>query len=142
MNSKEVGSVSEALVLAEFLKYDVPVCVPWGDNYRYDLVAEFNGKLNRIQVKTANEERNGSIVCYARSSTNHTTNKKLTTYEGEVDYFVFVNQTYGLMALVPMEEVGSQKTINLRIKVPENGVKNFRSFNDFSFDKIIQKVNP
>lgn len=140
MNSKEIGSISEALALTEFLKYGIPVCVPWGDNYRYDLVADFNGKLNRIQVKTVNEERNGSIVCYTRSSTNHTTNKKLSTYEEDVDYFVFVNQTYGLIALVPIEEIGNQKTINLRIKTPENGVKIYRSFDDFSFEKILHKT--
>ena len=140
MNSKEIGSISEALALTEFLKHGIPVCVPWGDNYRYDLVADFNGKLNRIQVKTVNEERNGSIVCYTRSSTNHTTNKKLSTYEEDVDYFVFINQTYGLIALVPIEEIGNQKTINLRIKTPENGVKTYRSFDDFSFEKILHKT--
>ena len=74
INSKMKGQLSEARTLYEFQKYGVPVCVPWGDNERYDLIAEFDGKFNRIQVKTANEEVNGSIVCYTRSSTNHTTN--------------------------------------------------------------------
>ena len=77
MNSKTKGQLSEAKVLYELQKHNIPVCIPWGDNERYDLVAEFNGKLNKIQVKTANDERNGAICCYCRSSTNHTTNKKL-----------------------------------------------------------------
>ena len=101
-NSKAKGQYSEARALLEFQKYGIPIAIPWGDNERYDLLAEFNDKFNRIQVKTCNEEKNGSIVCYCRSSTNHTTNKNKTTYVGEIDYFVFVNQTHDLVAIVPI----------------------------------------
>ena len=134
MNSKMKGQISEARALYEFQKYGIPVCIPWGDNERYDLVAEFDGQFNRIQVKTCNEEENGAIVCYARSSTNHTTNRNLTTYENEVDYFVFVNQTRDWVALVPMEEIGKNKAIRLRIVPPANGqTKGIRYFEDFLF---------
>lgn len=136
INSKAKGQLSEARVLYEFQKYNIPVCIPWGDNERYDLIAEFDGKFNRIQVKTANEEENGAITCYARSSTNHTTNKNLSTYENDVDYFVFVNQTRDLLALVPIAEINGQKTIRLRIEPPlSNNGKTIRYFSDFSFDK-------
>lgn len=134
MNSKMKGQISEARALYEFQKYGIPVCIPWGDNERYDLIAEFDGKFNRIQVKTCNEEENGAIVCYARSSTNHTTNRNLTTYENEVDYFVFVNQTRDWVALVPMEEIGKNKAIRLRVVPPANGqTKGIRYFEDFLF---------
>ena len=136
INSKAKGQLSEARVLYEFQKYNIPVCIPWGDNERYDLIAEFDGKFNRIQVKTANEEENGAIICYARSSTNHTTNKNLSTYENDVDYFVFVNQTRDLLALIPIAEINGQKTIRLRIEPPlSNNGKTIRYFSDFSFDK-------
>ena len=115
MNNKTKGEFSEARALYEFQKYNIPVAIPWGDNQRYDMIAEFNGKLNKIQVKTSNEEENGSIKCYCRSSKNHTTNKKCDTYQGEIDYFVFYNQTYDKIAIVPMEEIGDKKVISLRI---------------------------
>lgn len=139
MNSKMKGEFSEAKALFEFQKAGVPVSLPWGDNQRYDMIAEFNGKLNRIQVKTANEEENGAIKCYCRSSANHTTNKNLSDYVGQVDYFVFYNQTRDIIALVPIEEIGDKKNINLRIEPPKNGqLKGTRFFSDFSFEKIIQ----
>lgn len=141
-NSKAKGQLSEARALYEFQKRDIPVCIPWGDNERYDLIAEFNGKFNRIQVKTANEIQNGSVCCYCRSSTNHTTNKGLNTYVNDIDYFVFVNQTYDLLAIVPIEEVGEQKQIRLRLQPPANGqVVNIRYFSDFSFDKLFDNNN-
>lgn len=142
INSKAKGQLSEARTLYEFQKYNIPVCLPWGDNERYDLVAEFDGKFNRIQVKTSNEEDNGAIICYTRSSTNHTTNKNLTTYIGDVDYFVFVNQTYDILALVPMEVIGDAKSIRLRITPPGNGqTKNVKYFSDYSFDKKFNLSN-
>lgn len=102
------------------------------------MVAEFNGKLNRIQVKTANEEVNGSIKCYCRSSKNHTTNKVLDTYEQDVDYFIFYNHTRDIIALVPIEEIGSCQVISLRIEPTKNGqIKNTRFFSDYSFDKTL-----
>lgn len=136
MNSKVKGQLSEARALYEFQKYHIPVCLPWGDNERYDMIAEFDGKFNRIQVKTSNEEENGAICCWARSSTNHTTNKRLSSYEGEVDYFVFVNQTYDLIALVPIKDLEGKKSIRLRLTPPANGqTKGIRYFEDYSFDK-------
>lgn len=136
MNSKVKGQLSEARALYEFQKYHIPVCLPWGDNERYDMIAEFDGKFNRIQVKTSNEEENGAICCWARSSTNHTTNKRLSSYEGEVDYFVFVNQTYDLIALVPIEDLEGKKSIRLRLTPPANGqTKGIRYFEDYFFDK-------
>ena len=141
INSKMKGQLSEARALYEFQKRNIPVCIPWGDNERYDMIAEFNGKFNRIQVKTSNEEQNGAICCYCRSSTNHTTNKNLTTYENDVDYFVFVNQTYDLIAIVPIEEVGDKKQIRLRIQPTANGqTTNVRFFSDFSFEKMFDNI--
>ena len=135
-NSKTKGQYSEAKALLEFQKYDIPVAIPWGDNERYDLIAEFNGKFNRIQVKTCNEEQNGSIICYCRSSKNHTTNKVKSLYIGEVDYFVFVNQTHDLIAIVPIEDIGEKTQIALRLIPPRNGVKTAKYFSDYSFEKF------
>ena len=135
-NSKSKGQLGEAKALYEFQKYNIPVCLPWGDNERYDLIAEFDNKFNRIQVKVCNEEHNGSIYCYCRSSTNHTTNKNYTTYDGQIDYFVFVNLTYDIIAIVPFKETEGKQMISLRVKPTINGqTKGIRFFEDFSFSK-------
>ena len=138
MNSKTKGNISEAKALFEFQRRNIPVALPWGDNERYDMIAEFGGKLNRIQVKTANEEANGSIRCYCRSSKNHTTNKSLDTYEKDVDYFVFYNQNRDIIALVPIKDIGSCQTISLRIEPTKNGqTSGIKFFKDYDFDKIL-----
>ena len=138
MNSKDKGNISEARALFEFQKMGIPVLIPWGDNLRYDLVIELKGKFFKVQVKTANEEVNGGIVCYTRSSTNHTTNKKFSTYENDVDYFVFYNQIRDIIAIVPIQDIGNNKTITLRIEPTKNNqTKNIKFFEDYSFNKIL-----
>lgn len=140
MNTKAKGDISVAKAIFEFLKREIPISIPFGDNQRYDIIAEFHGKLQKVQVKTANEIQNGSIVCYARSSTNHTTNKHLTTYENEVDYFVFYNQDLDLIALVPIEIFQGQAQKNFRLTPPQSiNQYSIVYFADYSFDKIINR---
>lgn len=53
MTSKQLGNIGEAKALAKLVSMNIPVYVGFGDNERADLVAEFNGKLNKLQVKTS-----------------------------------------------------------------------------------------
>lgn len=52
MNNKRIGNIGEAKALAKFVELGIPVYIPFGDNESADLIAEFNGKLNKIQCKT------------------------------------------------------------------------------------------
>lgn len=135
--TKEKGDVSEARALFEFQKLGIPVLLPWGDNLRYDMVIEINGHLYKVQVKTANEVKHGSVKCYTRSSKNHTTNKRYDTYENDTDYFVFYNQEMDKLALVPISEIKKQKSFSLRVEEPLNNQGNVRYFDDYSFEKIL-----
>lgn len=138
MNSKDKGNIGEALVLAEFIKRNIQVSIPFGDNARYDLVADFNGKLQKIQVKYCGQQIiNGSISCPCSSSTNHTTNKHLTTYENDIDYFCFYIEQWNKILLVPIEKIGTKKTICFRIDKPKNNQSNVNLIEDYTFDKIL-----
>ena len=139
MNSKDKGNIGEALALAEFIKYGIAVSIPYGDNARYDLVADFNGKLNKIQVKYCNQKisENNSIVCPCASSTNHTTNKHYTTYENDIDYFVFYLAEWNELLLVPIEKIGTKKSIMFRMDKPKNNQYNCNLVKDYTFDKIL-----
>lgn len=139
MNSKDKGNIGEALALAEFIKYGIAVSIPYGDNARYDLVADFNGKLNKIQVKYCNQKisENNSIVCPCASSTNHTTNKHYTIYENDIDYFVFYLAEWNELLLVPIEKIGTKKSIMFRMDKPKNNQSNCNLVKDYTFDKIL-----
>ena len=63
MNSKDVGEISEGMVLAALLRARKIVLRPFGDNQRYDLVVDEDGTFVRIQCKTARLKDVGSYDC-------------------------------------------------------------------------------
>lgn len=143
MNTKSKGNIGEAKAIVEFSKYNIPLAIPFGDNERYDLIAEFNGKLNKIQVKYCNHESNtGSVLCPCASSYNHTTNKKYHKYTDQIDYFVFDLEPFDKIVLVPIESIGNQQSFHFRNSPTENGQKKGLNFvDDYTFDKYFGETN-
>lgn len=134
--NKIKGNIGESAILFEFVKRQIPVAIPYGDNERYDLIAEFDGKLNKIQVKYCGDETpNDGVVCPCASSYNHTSTKKeWEDYKGEIDYFCFWIATDEIALIVPMSEIGDRKSITFKRTPPKNGQKT-RMMSDFTFDK-------
>ena len=139
MITKDKGNIGEAIILAEFTKRGIQCSIPFGDNARYDLIADFNGKLNKIQIKYCGQiTENNSITCPCASSTNHTTNKHYSTYENDVDYIAFYIAPLNKCMLLPIEIVGNKKTITVRTVLPANNQsKGIHYIEDYTFDKII-----
>ena len=139
MTPKEKGNIGEIQILLEFLKRGVQVSIPFGDNARYDLVADFGGKLNKIQVKYCDQEVvNGSISLVCSSSKNHTTNKRLSTYERDVDYFAFYIPKWEVSLLVPIEVISNRSRIQFRMTPTKNNQKSGTHFvQDYLFDTIL-----
>lgn len=84
MNSKRIGNIGEAKVLAKFVEMGIPVYIPFGDDEKADLIAEFNDKLNKIQVKTSIKSKNGCSLFDLTSSTAHRTNGGRRKYSNSV----------------------------------------------------------
>ena len=119
MNNKDKGNIGEAIALAKFMELGVQVSIPFGDNARYDLVADFNGKLNKIQVKYCNHlSENDSILCPC-SSTYHTKYGTHRTYTDDVDYMCFYLAPWNEIILIPIEVIGNRKSIQVRKTLPK-----------------------
>ena len=92
-----------------------------------------NGKLEKIQIKySSQQESEGSIVFKTASSTNHTTNKHYSTYENDVDAFLLYNALTDEVYYVPMEIIGTKKTLTMRMQPSKNGqIKNCLFTSDY-----------
>jgi hypothetical protein len=95
--------------------------------------------LNKIQIKYSGQTtNNNSINCICSSSTNHTTNKHLTTYEEDVDYIAFYLVPLDKCILVPIEIIENRKSMVFRTELPLNGQRKGINFvDDYTFDKIL-----
>lgn len=138
MNSKTIGNIGEAKVLAKFVELGIPVYIPFGDNEKADLVADFNGKLNKIQVKTSVKAENGIMKFKVTSSTLHHKNgcKHIYTPE-EIDYFACYNIARDKIFLIKVEKpFGS--TISIRYEAPlNNRVSDIRFESDYLIENIL-----
>ena len=138
MNSKCKGNIGEAMILAEFTKRNIQVAIPFGDNARYDLIADFNGKLNKIQVKYSSQlSENKSFICHTSSSTNHTTNKHQDKYIDQVDYIAIYIAPWDQSILIPISEC-DKNVMCFRKEIGKNNQqKGIHLISDYTFDKIL-----
>ena len=64
------------------------VSIPFGDNSKYDFIADVDGQLLKIQVKTASLKDENAIKFSCRSTHVNCTGVKNVRYnENEIDYF-------------------------------------------------------
>ena len=141
MDTKRIGNIGEAKVLAALVERKIPVYIPFGDNESADLVAEIKGKLCKIQVKTcSNLKDNGSYIVDLRKNKNPWTagaNDHDSYSKEEVDFFATYNTITKNICLFDLNNF-TQSSVTLRIaKTLNNANKNIRYEEDFLLDKII-----
>ena len=141
MTTKQIGNIGEAKVLSKFVSMGIPVYLPFGDNEKADLIAEFNGKLNRIQVKTSLKAEEDKMIFSLVSSTTHRQAGVKHVYTNEeIDYFALYNIEKDMLFLVSILEENlpsSQLTIRLEEPKFKNQYKSFVA-QDYTFEKQIK----
>lgn len=142
MTTKQVGNIGEINIIAAFVDRCIPVYIPFGDNEKADLIAEFNGKLQKIQIKTTEntESYDGDFAYFdLTSSTTHRSNGVKHVYsKDEIDYFALYNIETRECFLIAVNDA-PRLCITLRYTAPKNNqVKGIRFAKDFTFDKIIE----
>lgn len=143
MNSKRIGNIGEAKALAKFVELGIPVYIPFGDNESADLVAEFNGKLNKIQCKTTAAINEQSTITWNLRSTIVTASNRYKIHKytsEEVDYFVLYHSVLDLLLIVPFSELNNKASISFTY--PFRIVKtasNQRNYEEYIFDKHIKE---
>lgn len=129
------------MAIAEFIKMGIPIYLPFGDNEKADLIAEFNGKLNKIQVKTSVSAKDGIMVFSLISSTTHRKKGVRHIYTNkEVDYFFCYNVERNKCFLF---KVPDKPITNITIrytKTKNNQTNNVKYEEDYLFENVIRKI--
>ena len=129
------GNISEAVVLAGYLKAGFLVSTPFGVGAPYDMIVDTGAALLRVQVKTG-RVRNGTIEFETRRARSRTMRNGYK--ENEVDYFVIccsgVEEIYALKA-----EGGVCG--KLRLRPTGNNQQMFvRWAEDYLFEKHVEEL--
>ena len=140
MDTKKKGNLTELKCLAAFMENECGVSIPYGDNSKYDFIADVDGKLLKIQVKTSsyvNEEQTAIKFSCRSTHLNCKGVSNVKYSKDEIDYFAtyWENKCY----LIPVEECSTQK--NLRLADTKSGqVKGISFARDYELSLQLQKI--
>ena len=138
MNTSCIGNIGQVKTLSKFVELGIPVYTPFGEGYTADLIADFNGKLNRIQIKTTEKlHEDYMLFRITRQDGFHGSKKKYT--EDEIDYFSLYCVETDILCLVPISEA---KTESLTIRLDSyEGIRSkvMKFVSQYKFENIINK---
>lgn len=123
LDTKQKGNETEMECMLAFMKLGHQVNIPFGEDSRYDFIADVNNNMLRIQCKHSSLiiDDNGEIIGIkfktVRQSGNSANKITRTKYsKEEIDYFA--TSYCGNCYLVPVEQCSNEKT--LRIALPKS----------------------
>src|SRR6266436_5019205 len=122
-NTTKKGEITESVILARLVQLGYECLIPWGHDHRYDIAIDDDGKLVRIQCKTARyvEEWGclefNTAITYARVGGKPHIRKG---YKGEADYFGVYSPDTGKVYLVPVDDVPIGSKARLRLHETKN----------------------
>ena len=138
MTSKQKGNLTELQCLSAFVEHGCGVSIPYGDNSKYDFIADIDGRLFKIQVKTSSLKDENAIKFSCRTTHVNCKGVKNERYlSNEVDFFAtyWKNQCY----LIPVSECSVEKI--LRFAPPKSGqLKGITFAKDYELAKQLKKV--
>lgn len=133
MEPHKKGDPTEAAVLTELKRREIPVSIPFGDNERYDMLLEAPDRdLFRAQVKTGSTT-DGAVLFRGYSQHNNADGSIYKKYDGDVDCFLVYTHEYERLFFVHESEVGMNMTI--RIEPPQQEHEDMNWCSDFDFDE-------
>lgn len=111
--TKTKGSITELECMTAFLKLGCTVLTPYGEDNRYDFVAEVQGRFIRIQCKTSRPVSNGAAFSFGCRSRNYRKGKLSERHYTDADIDYFATSFGGKVYVIPVDECYSEKTLRL-----------------------------
>ena len=139
MNPNLRGVITESAIANEAVRLGFAVLVPAFGAPRCDMVLEREGRLLRVQCKSA-YQREGVVVVRAITNRRTATGYLRGTYtSGEIDLIAAYCPELKRCFAVPIDEFGASGQLCLRLKPPRNGQRAGLHFaDDYDFGAIAQ----
>ncbi len=117
---KTKGDMAELIIAAKFVEDGWRVLFPFGENHRYDLVAEKENKFLRVQVKYVTP-KNGALEINCRSSNNWSV---IHYSQKDIDIIAVYNSIDKQIYFISVKEINFS-SLKLRLEDPKNNQKKY-----------------
>lgn len=115
-NSKKQGDLGVSAAIFHFQMNGVAVSIPFGDSQRYDLIADKDGELKRVQVKTSAYMRNGSYEVGVKTCGGNRSGQSVKKLDKNDYDILFVLTSDGSVYEIPADDVESSTCLVLGSK--------------------------
>jgi hypothetical protein len=113
MNTRQKGDYSEVVVLAELLRREMRVAIPYGNSQGYDAIVFGKNGWKSIQIKTAYRRGKRGNRIYIDTIRGTSINKRRGYSKGSFDYLVAVLPDERLFWIIPFSKMEGRRCISL-----------------------------
>ena len=121
---KKKGDLAELKVAADLVARGCRLSLPYGEDHDYDLVADYEGRLHRVQVKyTKSDGQVIKVKCFSHSLTAGKIRSTKRYTVAMVDWIVAYDVTTDRCYYVPSRMLGveGRSQLMLRLTPSRNG---------------------
>jgi hypothetical protein len=120
---KTKGDLAELKVGADLIARGCRLAFPFGEDHSYDLIADYEGRLHRVQVKYARSD--GAVVkvkCYSHSLTGGKVRSTKHYTAAMIDWIAVYDLTTDCCYYIPawMLRAGGRSQLMLRLRPSRN----------------------
>lgn len=134
------GDINELKCILAFEERGYYTSIPFSGSSRYDVIADIEGKLIRIQCKSSHYYRGDKTVIEFDATRSTTNTQKTVRYQyssDEIDYFYTHFNGYDF--LIPVNEVSTAK--HLRLAAPQNNqLEQVNIASDYLLDNVLSSI--
>ena len=114
------GNLGLGKAIEYFTSHNIPVSIPLNDTQKYDLVADFDGKLQRVSVKTSRYSPNGiSYEVLLKNCGGTSKGSKIRPFDNTTCDYLFIVTGNNKLYLIPAREANVKSSITVGIKYTE-----------------------
>lgn len=118
------GNMGLGKAIEYFTSQGITVALPLNDTQKYDLIADFNGGLQRVSVKTSRFSRTGTSYEVALKNSGGASGKSvIRNFDNTSCDYVFIYTADEKTYLIPSEEIDAKSGITVGNKYTEYIVK-------------------
>lgn len=121
---KTKGDLAELKVAADLTDRGCRISIPFGEDCDYDLIADYEGRLHRVQVKYMQSDGRVVVIrCRSHSLTNGRVRATKLYTSAMIDWIAVYDATTERCFYCPSWELGSvgRNLLHLRLQPARNG---------------------
>ena len=125
------GNLGLSKAIDYFTSHGITTCIPLNDTQKYDLVADFNGGLQMVSIKTSRfEGRHGGYEVLLKNCGGSSGKSKVRYFDSSTCDYIFILTGDDKLYLIPSSEIESKTSIVVGNKYAEFevSIKPFSSF--------------